>query len=98
MKRAGVLWICSIVLGSALVCGCARPPAPAPPPMVVTVQHCARPQPPALPTIRSELPFDHPATVEAMLTRDVRLRRYVDGLRAALDCYDAQVSQGGARE
>lgn len=87
MPRAAVLLICLIVLGSL---GCARAPAPTPAPMVVSVQRCARPEKPVLPHIRGNVPFDHPAQLEALLTRDARLRVYAAGLNDALDCYDAQ--------
>lgn len=86
MPRVAVLLICLIVPGSF---GCA-PHMLQPAPVVVGIRHCARPQKPALPRIRPDLPFDHPSNVEAMLTRDARLRVYHTGLNDALDCYDAQ--------
>lgn len=89
MRRVSALLICLIAICSGLG-GCAQRTLSVPPPVVITVQRCARPQTPVMPVLRSDLPLDHPAQVEALLTRDVRLRRYVDGLRAALDCYDKQ--------
>ncbi|MGE4310277.1 hypothetical protein [Desulfovibrio sp.] len=44
--------------------------------------------------LRGDLPLDHPVNVEAMLIRDARQRRYVNGLNDALNCYDAQVGKG----
>lgn len=87
MPRAAVLLICLIVPGSL---GCARGGAPVPAPVVVSAQRCARPEKPLLPHIRGDVPFDHPAQLEALLTRDARLRVYAAGLNDALDCYDAQ--------
>lgn len=92
MLRASVLLICLIGLGSLFGCSVANLPAPAP--VVITVQRCARPAPPELPKIRGDIPFDSPSQVEATLTRDARLRLYAAQLSDALDCYDAQ-SEGG---
>ena len=91
MLRASVLLLCSIGLGSLSGCA-ATGSVPAPTPVVVTVQPCARPTAPALPQIRGDIPFDHPDQVEALLTRDARLRVYSGGLNDALDCYDAQAA------
>lgn len=95
MQRASVLLICLIVLCS----GCAAKvesdaSAPEPAPVVMKVQRCARPTAPTLPKVRGDIPFDHPAQVEVILTRDTRQRVYADGLNSALDCYDAQAEGG----
>ena len=90
MRHASVLLIISIVLCSS---GCAvKSEISAPAPQVVTATRCARPATPALPNVRGDVPFDHPAQVETLLTRDARLRLFIDGLNAALDCYDAQAA------
>ena len=47
-----------------------------------------------LPAVDGENLLDTPANVNALLERDSRMRRYIAGLRAALDCYAAQ-SAGG---
>lgn len=89
MLRANVLLIILIVLCS----GCAVKSASlAPAPQVVAVTRCARPAAPVLPQVRGDVPFDHPTQVETLLTRDARLRLFIDGLNAALDCYDAQAA------
>jgi hypothetical protein len=61
-------------------------------PEVVTTQRCPRPAGPTLPKIRGDIPFDHPDQVEAILTRDARLRVYSAQCNDALDCYDAQAT------
>ncbi len=91
MRRASVLLIFSIVLGSLFGCS-AVANLPVPAPVVITVQRCARPAPPTLPKLRGDIPFDSPSQVEATLTRDARLRLYAAKLNDALDCYDAQAT------
>ena len=86
MRLASVLLICSIVLCSA--CAATAPPTPAP--VVITAQHCARPAAPALPQIRGALIMDAPEQLAAIVNRDTLMRRYIAGLRDALDCYDKQ--------
>ena len=92
MQRASVLLICLIGLGS--LAGCSTASLPVPPPVVVTVQRCARPAAPSVPKLRGDIPFDSPSQVEATLTRDARLRLYAAQLNDALDCYDAQAEGG----
>ena len=92
MLRASVLLICLIGLGS--LAGCSTANLPVPPPVVVTVQRCARPAAPSVPKLRGDIPFDSPSQVEATLTRDARLRLYAAQLNDALDCYDAQAEGG----
>ena len=87
MQPARVLLICSIVLCSA--CAATVPPTPAPV-VVVTAQHCARSEAPALPQMRGTLTMDAPEQLAAMVNRDTLMRRYIAGLRDALDCYDRQ--------
>lgn len=84
MKRAALLLSILTVLCS----GCAAHPAP--PPVLVPVILCPAPVAPALPIIDGENMFDTPATVAALLERDSRLRRYIQGLKDALACYLAQ--------
>ena len=91
MRRASVLLICSIGLGSLGGCA-ATGSVSTPAPEVVTTQRCPRPAKPTLPKIRGDIPFDHPDQVEAILTRDARLRVYSAQCNAALDCYDAQAT------
>lgn len=91
MRPVYALLICLTALGS----GCAVKVEPSvPAPQAVTTTRCARPEAPVLPKLRGDLPLDHPVNVEAMLTRDTQQRRYNNGLRDALDCYDAQVVKG----
>lgn len=93
MRLASVLLICSIVLCSA----CAGTVSPAPAPVVITAQHCARPAAPALPQIRGALIMDAPEQLAAIVNRDTLMRRYIAGLRDALDCYDRQ-AKGASRD
>ncbi len=88
MKRAALLLSISIALCSA----CAARPEVAPARVLGPVP-CAAPVAPVLPRIDGDIPLDHPGNVNATLERDSRLRRYISGLRAALNCYDAQVVQ-----
>ena len=93
MQPALVLLICSIALCSA--CAATAPSAPAP--VVVTVQRCSRPAAPALPQIRGALIMDAPEQLAAIVNRDTLMRRYIAGLRDALDCYDKQ-AKGAASD
>ena len=40
--------------------------------------------------------LDTPENVATLLERESRLRRYINGLRAALACYDAQTEARNA--
>lgn len=91
MQPASVLLLCSIALCSA--CAAAVPPTPAP--VVVTARRCARPDAPALPQISGTLTMDAPEQLAALVNRDTLMRRYIAGLRDALDCYDKQ-AEGAA--
>lgn len=87
MQPASVLLLCSIVLCSA----CApRAAQDVPAPDVVLPQRCARPVAPALPQISGTLTMDAPEQLAALVNRDTLMRRYIAGLRDALDCYDKQ--------
>ena len=66
---------------SIVLCSCALK-APSPPPVVLAPAHC-----PA--------PLEGDANLEALLHRDAVMRRYIGGLRAALDCWEAQTDSGG---
>lgn len=93
MRLASVLLICSIALCSA--CAVTAPPAPAP--VVVKAQHCARPAPPALPQVSGTVTMDAPEQLAGLVNRDTLMRRYIAGLRDALDCYDKQ-TKGATRD
>lgn len=97
MRRASVLLICLIGLGSVVGCSLKDCGVSTPAPEIVTLQRCARPEKPTLPKIRGDLPFDHPDQVEAMLTRDARLRVYSTQCNDALNCYDKQ-TKGAASD
>lgn len=84
MKRAALLLSILTVLCS----GCAAPQAV--PPVFVPVAPCPAPAAPTLPIIDGENMFDTPTTVAALLERDSRLRRYIQGFKDALACYLAQ--------
>lgn len=82
MKRAFVLLTVLIVLCS----GCGRKQAP---PLILNAPDCPAPAPPALPLIDGSVPLDAPDNVERLMERDDRIRAYIDGLNAALRCYQA---------
>ena len=63
------------------------------PPAVIAASRCPAPAPPALPALRKGILLDDPANVAALKERDRRMRRYIQGLRAALNCYDRQVAE-----
>lgn len=91
MQRAALLLSILTALGS-LLGGCAGTQAPTLAPVVVTATYCARPTVPAVPLINDDMPLDAPKNLETLLTRDAHLRRYVQALRDALACYDAQAA------
>ena len=97
MRRASVLLICLIGLGSMVGCSLKDGGVSTPAPEIVTLQRCARPEKPTLPKIRGDLPLDQPDQVEAMLTRDARLRVYSTHCYVALICFDLQ-SKGASRD
>ena len=82
MKRAIVLLVASIVLCS----GCGRKQAA---PLILNLPDCPAPAPPALPLIDGSAPLDAPDNVARLMKRDDRIRAYIDGLNAALRCYQA---------
>lgn len=82
MKRALVLLTVLIVLCS----GCGRKQAA---PLILNLPACPAPAPPALPLIDGSVPLDAPDNVERLMERDDRIRAYIDGLNAALRCYQA---------
>jgi hypothetical protein len=60
-------------------------------PRIISAAPCPAPAAPALPAVNGNTPLDDPTNVAALLERDSRMRRYIQGLRDALDCYDRQV-------
>lgn len=89
MRRAAPPLIILIALWSSGCAGRALPPAP-PAPVVLPSASCPAPSAPALPAVDGGAMLDSPANVAVLLERESRLRRYIKGLRAALDCYGAQ--------
>ena len=83
MRRAAKLLLFSTLLGSLLlVAGCAeRLPELPPAPRIMLARDCPAPERPDLP------PFDAPENVSALMRRDAILKRYAEGLEAAVDCY-----------
>ena len=82
MKRTLVSLIVSIVLCS----GCGHKQAP---PLILNAPDCPAPAPPALPEIDGSAPLDSSANVERLMERDDRIRAHIDGLNAALRCFQA---------
>lgn len=78
MRRAVLLWIALIWIGS--LCGCGRTvyvPAPVPLP------DCPAPERPALPPYDLDEPLDGPENLSVTLRRDMLLKRYAEGLESA---------------
>lgn len=82
MKHAIVLLVASIVLCS----GCGPKQAA---PLSLNLPDCPAPAPPVLPLIDGSAPLDAPDNVARLMERDDRMRAYIDGLNAALRCYQA---------
>ena len=89
MRRAAKLLLFSTLLGSLLlVAGCAESLPELPPaPRIMLARDCPAPERPDLPPVDGELPFDAPENVSALMRRDAILKRYAEGLEAAVDCY-----------
>lgn len=82
---------------SIVLCSCAAQ-APSPPPEVLAPAHCPAPDVPLLPQLDPAAPLEGDANLEALLRRDAVLRRYISGLRAALDCWEAQGDAGDVHD
>lgn len=80
-----------LLLALTGLCSCG--PKQAPVMVTVPVVLCPPPSAPVMPEINAALPLDSPANVEALMIRDDMFRAYIQGLRSALECYRAQVSQ-----
>lgn len=95
MKRRAA--VCLIAL-TALCSGCAahETPAPVPEPVVIRPVRCPRPELPALPKLGGVSFLESREGYSILKLRDARLRAYLTGLEATLDCYEAQV--GGEEE
>lgn len=85
MKRASVLLIASIGLCSLCGCGARRAAPP-----VLNLPDCPAPAAPALPLLNAAEPLESPANMAALMERDDRMRAYIDGLSAALSCWQAK--------
>lgn len=88
MKRAVALCCVLIVLCSG--CGRKQPFAPS----VLTLSDCPAPPVPVLPELNAGEPLDGPKNVARLLGRDDLLRDYINGLNAALRCYQARGNHG----
>lgn len=96
MRHAALL-LTILIVGCS---GCARhvtPPAPPPAPVALPLAPCNAPAAPVLPAVDGNSPLDSPANVRALLDRDSLVRRYITGLRAALDCYNEQTDDRSPR-
>lgn len=87
MKRALVLLIVSIGLCS----GCGHKRAA---PLILNLPDCPAPAPPALPLLDGSAPLDAPDNVARLMERDDRMRAHIDGLNAALRCFQAGRNHG----
>lgn len=93
MRPAPLLLIALIGL-----CSCAARPVPPQVTVVPAMSHCPAPHRPALPLLRSELPFDHPANITALMERDDILRGYVHGLESCVRCYQQQTESNNGHQ
>ena len=87
MKRAVVLLFASIALCSA--CGREKPA-----PLILNLPDCPAPSVPVLPELDATEPLDSRKNIERLLARDDAFRAYLDGLTAALRCYQVRVTHG----
>lgn len=79
---------------TALCSGCAGPKAqPIPAPVVVLPVMCPRPQTPSLPKLAKVNLLESREGYAVLKLRDQKIRAYIKGLNAALDCYDGQTKK-----
>ena len=76
-----------VVLLSVLIAGCSG--ASLSPPVLI-LPDCPAPPAPLLPVLDAGAPLESPANVAALLERDDALRAYIEGLLAALVCFETQ--------
>lgn len=88
--------LCSRCAASILLmlclCGCGARSAGPP---VLNVPDCPAPAAPALPLLDAAEPLESPANMAAIMERDDRMRAYINGLSAALSCWQVK---GGIRD
>lgn len=87
MKRGMLL----LAVLTALCSGCGQKQAA---PLIFNLPDCPAPAPPALPLIDGSAPLDAPDNVARLMERDDRIRAYINGLNAALRCYQARRNHG----
>lgn len=81
---------CLLIL-TALCSGCAAPHIQGPSaPVVILPVMCPRPAPPSLPKLGSVNLLESREGYAILKLRDQKIRAYIKGLNAALDCYDGQ--------
>lgn len=79
---------------TALCSGCApREVPPVPAPIVILSVLCPRPAPPALPKLAGVNLLESREGYAVLKLRDQKIRDYIKGLNAALDCYDGQTKK-----
>ena len=84
------MWTLSICLLLLLTAGCGKSETVfVRVPEIVRPVPCPAPEAPELPRILSA-PLDSPANILRLRLRDDVMRGYIEGLRAALLCYDKQ--------
>lgn len=54
--------------------------------LVLRTPDCPSPEPPRLPKIRGDEPFDSGANITLLLERDDLMRAYITGLEASMEC------------
>lgn len=92
MKTLARLFLTVLTVLCSAGCG-KQPPAPVPAPVVIRTQHCPRPAQPVLPRLSGVSFLESREAYSVLKLRDSRVRSYIKGLEAALDCYDAQAAQ-----
>lgn len=90
MRHAASCLLTLIVLCSGCV-GSKAQPIPAP--VVVLPVMCPRPQPPTLPQLAGVNLLESRQGYAILKLRDQKIRDYIKGLNAALDCYDGQTKK-----
>lgn len=86
MKRA-IVWLSALIV---LCSGCGQKAAP----LILDLPDCPAPMPPVLPMIDGAESLDSPANIARIMNRDDLIREYIDGLNAALGCYQARRRHG----
>lgn len=91
---------CILILTALCSVGCASgggKTPPVPEPILILPVFCPRPHPPALPKLAGVNLLESRQGYAILKLRDQKIRDYIKGLDAALECYEGQ-TQGRTHE